>query len=174
MSSRRILLIAARLLVFAAMWLTGLTALGLAITFQSRVDTQRQAEVIMGTMERQVGNLAAVAFNPATAPLGTGPTAAQTKLRLQAGKEAISASVATLRGLDDSYEPTRISALDSRYFVAIDRISALVAANEGQKAALDFGRASLPSGSYGALLAELHRAGGLVRNFGALRVQNFD
>jgi diguanylate cyclase (GGDEF)-like protein len=148
------------ILVFVAMWLTGLTALGLAISFQSRIDTQRQAEVVMGTMQRQVGNLAAVAFDPATSALGAAPTAAQTKLRLRAGKRAISESVATLRGLDGSAEPARIDALDSRYFVAIDQISSLVASNAGQKAALEFGRESLPTGSYGALLAELHRAGG--------------
>ena len=34
-----------------------------------------------------------------------------------------------------------------------------MAANAGMKAALEFGRESLPTGSYGALLAELHRAG---------------
>jgi diguanylate cyclase (GGDEF)-like protein len=141
------------------MWLTGLTALGLAITFQSRVDTQRQAQVIVGTMQRQVGNLAAVAFDPATSALSAAPTAAETRLRMRAGQQAIRDSVAALRGLDGGSEPARIDALDNRYFVAINRISGLVASNAGTKAALEFGRESLPSGSYGALLAELHRAG---------------
>jgi diguanylate cyclase (GGDEF)-like protein len=149
----------ATILVFAAMWLTGLTALGLAISFQSRVDTQRQAEVIMGTMQRQVGNLAAVAFDPATSALSAAPTAAETRLRLLAGQQAIRDSVASLRSLDGGSEPARIDALDSRYFLAINRISGLVAANAGTNAALEFGRESLPTGSYGALLAELRRAG---------------
>jgi diguanylate cyclase (GGDEF)-like protein len=155
-----VLLVRARatILVFAAMWLTGLTALGLAITFQSRVDTQRQAEVIMGTMERQVGNLASVAFDPATSALGAAPTAAETKLRMRAGQQAISDSVAKLRGLDSSSEPARINALDVRYFLAINRISRLVASNAGTQAALDFGRESQPTGSYGAVIAELHKA----------------
>jgi diguanylate cyclase (GGDEF)-like protein len=150
----------ATIFVFVAMWLAGLTALGVAISFQARVDTQRQAEVVMGTMQRQVGNLAAVAFDPATSALNAAPTAAQTTRRMRAGQLAIRESVATLRGLDGSGEPARIVALDGRYFLAIDRISSLVAQNKGQMAALEFGRESLPTGSYGALLAELRRVGG--------------
>ena len=147
-------------LVFIAMWVMGLTALAAAIFFQARVDTQRQAEVIVGAMQRQAGDLAQVAFNPATAAQSASPTAAQTRLELACAKETLRASLRSLGKLGSNAERARLEALAGRYFPEIDHISALVGSGASQQAALDFGRDSLPTGSYGALLAELHRAGG--------------
>jgi hypothetical protein len=55
------------LLAFAVIWAAGLVALAVIVVFQGRVDTQRRAEVVVETLQRQVGDLASVAFAPATA-----------------------------------------------------------------------------------------------------------
>jgi diguanylate cyclase (GGDEF)-like protein len=145
------------MVVFVTMWVMGLAALGVAIEFQIRVDTQRQAEVVVGTMQRQAGVLAQVAFTPATAARGASPTIAETELQMAAAKQALRGSIASLGRLDSVSEQQRIETLDNRYFQTIDQIGALVAQGQSREAALQFGRETRPSGTYGELLAVLHQ-----------------
>ena len=55
-------------------------------------------------------------------------------------------------------EASQLNRLAGHYYVDIGRVAALVAQGNGAAAALKFGRESQPAGSYGAFLAELHRA----------------
>ena len=145
------------MVVFIAMWVMGLAALAVAIDFQIRVDRQRQAEVVVGTMQRQAGVLAQVAFTPATTARRASPSVAETELQLAAAKVALSDSIASLGRLDSTSEQARIEMLDSRYFRTIDQMAALVATGQSREAALQFGRETQPTGTYGALLTALHQ-----------------
>ncbi len=144
------------MVVFLAMWVMGLAALAVAIEFQIRVDTQRQAEVVVGTMQRQAGVLAQVAFTPATTARGASPTIAETELQMTAAKQALRGSIASLGRLDSAAQQRRIETLDNRYFQTVDQIAALVAQGRSREAALKFGRETRPSGTYGELLSALH------------------
>ncbi len=144
--------------MFVAIWAIGLTALTVVIALEARVDNERHAQAVVASMQRQVGDLAGVAFNPAVTAPGTAPTVAQTNLRMGAGKKTILASLSTLAALGGKTEARRIEALTARYFVSIDRIAQLVARGGSREAALQFGRAGRPGGTYGALLDALARA----------------
>ncbi|MGZ4402826.1 MAG: bifunctional diguanylate cyclase/phosphohydrolase [Gaiellaceae bacterium] len=146
------------LLVFIAMWVTGVFALMVIVGFQARVDTQRRAEVVVETLQRQTGNLISVAFAPATSAVEGGTTPAQTKLEMAAAKAEIDTSVAAISSLGDHREAARLDTLNQRFLISINEIATLVARGSGYQAASRYGRDSLPSGSYGKLLSELHRA----------------
>ena len=147
------------IIVLGAIWAIGVAALVTVVSVQDRVDAQRHAEVVVGTLERQVGSLAEAAFTPAVAATGAGPTAMQTKLQIDGDEQAIRASLADLGALGGQREPTRLAALDRQYFAMVERLAALVVHGESRQAALLFGEAEQPIGSYGALNAELHQAG---------------
>jgi two-component system cell cycle response regulator len=145
-------------LVFIAIWAIGLTALTVVIVLETRVDNERHAQTVVALMQKQVGDLAGVAFNPAVTAPGEVPTMAQTSRQLGAGKRAIRASLTTLGGLGGKAEAARLGSLTGRYFLSVDQIAALVARGASREAALEFGRAGQPTGTYGALSAELARA----------------
>jgi hypothetical protein len=147
------------LVVLVATWAIGLGALTAVIGFESRVDTQRQSQVVVGTTLREEISLAQEAFSAAVAARGKVPTHSQIPGELRADEQTIGASLDTLRSLGDKSEEARLRTLDAVYFVAIDRLATLVAQGGSRQAALAFGRDELPSGVYGGLLGELRRAG---------------
>ncbi len=147
------------IVAFAAIWAAGMVALAVIVAFQTRVDTQRRSQVVVERLQRQAGDLVSVAFDPATSAKGVGTTRAETAFRLAGSKAVIDASVNSIANLGDRAEADRLNELDRKYYAKINLLSALVAKGAGADAALLFGRDSRPDGSYGALLAELHRAG---------------
>jgi diguanylate cyclase (GGDEF)-like protein len=148
----------ATIFVFIAMWAIGLAALAAVNAFPRRVDAARQSQVVVATVQRQISDLTTVAFSPVLGGHAAGPTAAAMGVQLQTDKRAIRRSLSTLNGLSGKTESGRIGALTSRYFSGIDKIAALVVRGSVQLAILEFGRVEQPSGSYGALAAELNRA----------------
>ncbi len=148
----------ATIVLLVAIWAIGLGALAAVIVLETRVDNERHAQAVVALMQRQVGDLAGVAFNPAVTAPGAVPTVVQTDSQMAAERETIRASLRTLSALGGSGEAARIATLTGRYFSSIDRIATLVARGNSREAALEFGRAGQASGSYGALLNELSRA----------------
>ena len=146
------------ILVLVATWAIGLIALVAVISVQSRVDNQRHAQVVVEIMQRQVEDLAGVAFNPALAVHGAGPTATETKRDLAVRKSLILKTDATLAGLGSGAEEARIGSLLGRYFPEVDRLAALVARGASLQAAIQFGRDQQPGHTYGALFTELRHA----------------
>ena len=144
--------------MLAGIWLLGLVALGAVIAFERRVDSARQAQVVIAQMHIQQGNLLAIAFAPATAAKTSADSRAQTRLELTAAKNVLNSSVRKLAGFGHSTAPATIAALDRRYFTFVDRLSALVAAGASQKAAFEHGTSEQPGGIEYSLTAELNRA----------------
>jgi diguanylate cyclase (GGDEF)-like protein len=145
-------------LLLGGIWLLGLVALGAVIAFERRVDSARQAQVVIAQMHNQQGNLLAIAFAPATAAKTSGDTQAQTEQELTEAKNVMSTSVRKLAGLGHSTAPATIAALDLRYFAFVDSLSALVASGATQKAAFEHGTSEQPGGIEYILTAELNQA----------------
>jgi diguanylate cyclase (GGDEF)-like protein len=156
--ARRLSGLGRRGVLLAGLWALGLVALGAMVTFETRVDETRRAQVVIAEMQNQKGALLAIAFNPATAGTGHAPTAAQTAVQLTGAKRAYNDSLATLARLGNSDAPTRIQAASGRYFALIDHLSALVAANHSGPAALALGQSEQPGGVETRLNTELTRA----------------
>lgn len=154
---RSLLALGRPLLLFGVIWLLGLTALAVVTRFQSHVDTNRQAQRTIDTLQNQVGNLSYAAFSPALAAKGTDP-AAQTNSLLTTAKGTIRASLATLSRLGEKDEAARIETLALRYYPVIEQTSVLEARGESGQAIAVFGRDLLPAGHGGQLVAELKRA----------------
>jgi hypothetical protein len=141
-------------LAFIAIWVVGLAGLVAVISFEVQVDTERHAEVVVEVMQRQVGDLVGVAFNPALASGGNGRTTENTAA-LAASQQDILNSLVTLSHLGSSSERLRIDALTSRFFTGTAHLAALVAGGHSRLAAIEYGRQKQPNGDYGALLLEL-------------------
>jgi predicted signal transduction protein with EAL and GGDEF domain len=149
----------ATIFAFVAMWAIGLAALTAVNAFAQRVDTARQSQVVVATVQSQISDLTTAAFSPVLAGRNAGPTtAAAMGLQLQADKQKIRGSLSTLERLSGKTESGRIGTLMSRYFAGLDKIAALVVRGSVQLAILEFGRVEQPGGSYGALATELSRA----------------
>jgi diguanylate cyclase (GGDEF)-like protein len=144
-------------LAFIGIWVVGLVGLAAVIRFEVRVDTERHAEVVVEVMERQVGDFVGVAFNPALASGGSGPTVENTAA-LAASKQQILNSLASLSHLGAKSEQLRIDALTKRYFAGTEHLAALVAGGHSRLAAIEYGRQKQPTGAFGALFAELKLA----------------
>jgi hypothetical protein len=132
------------ILVFIAMWAIGLAALAIVIRFQNQVERENQAQVVVQTLQRQVGDLTVIAFGPALAVHGFGLTAAQNRLRLQSGEHAMVSTLSRLTG-NAEYRPTQ--ARVKAYLPGLDRLAAVVAKSTTAQAALAFGHLSRPGGS---------------------------
>lgn len=149
----------ATIFAFIAMWAIGLAALTAVNAFAQRVDTARQSQVVVATVQSQISDLTTAAFSPVLAGRSAGPTtAAAMGLQLQADKQKIRGSLSTLERLSGKIESGRIGTLMSRYFAGLDKIAALVVRGSVQLAILEFGRVEQPGGSYGALATKLSRA----------------
>jgi diguanylate cyclase (GGDEF)-like protein len=144
--------------LLAAIWLLGLVALGAVIAFERRVDSARQAQVVIAQMHIQQGNLLAIAFAPATAAKTSADSRRTTTLEMTEARNALSRSVEKLAGFGHSTAPARIAALDRRYFTFVDRLSALVAGGASQKAAFEHGTSAQPGGIEYRLTGELNQA----------------
>jgi len=151
-------------LLFAAMWAIGLGAIVAVRSFQTRVDTARQAQVVVERLQRQVGDLAGSAFNSATAAPGQAPSLVVVQKTLAAGRAAMDGSVATLGSLGESGERARLQALDTRYYASVDQLATLVLSGASAEAAVQYGRDAAATGAEGALLGELRRAGATYSN----------
>ncbi len=145
-------------ILLIGIWALGLVALGSVIVFENRSDRTRRAQVVIQKMQNQQGAILAVAFSPATAGTGAIPDPAVIAQRLAGAKRTYMASIDTIEGLGNSDSPARIRAASVRYLRLIDRISALVAANDSRPAALALGASELPGGAKAVLQAELDRA----------------
>jgi diguanylate cyclase (GGDEF)-like protein len=144
-------------LAFIAIWTIGLVGLTSVIGLETRIDSERRAQVAVETMERQVGDLVGVAFNPALST-GTAYRSPEDERQLAAGKAAINKSIISLQNIGSKQAQERIAGLVGPYFAGVDRLAALVAAGSSRQAAIEYGRDEQPTGSYGALVGELHRA----------------
>ena len=145
-------------LLLAGIWVLGLVALGAVIRFERRVDSARQAQVVIAQMHIQQGDLLAIAFAPATAAKTSTDTRARTRRELSAAKHVLTSSVTKLAGFGHSGAPASIEALDRQYFTFVDRLSALVADGASQKAAFEHGTSEQPGGIEYSLTAELNHA----------------
>src|SRR3954467_15149621 len=79
-------------LLLAGIWVLGLVALGAVITFQSRLDDARAAQVVIAPMRTQQGAILAAAFNPALDRYGV-VTRAVTVRQITAAKRTYTASI---------------------------------------------------------------------------------
>jgi diguanylate cyclase (GGDEF)-like protein len=158
--ARRLSALRRPVVLLAGIWALGLIALGAVIVFEKRVDQTRRAQVVIAEMHNEQGALIAVAFSPAI----TGAGRAQTATQLTAAKLVYTASIAELAGLGNSDAPARIKAASVAYFKLADRLVALVTAQAGAQAALEFGKNQLPGGIEANLTAELNSAD---RHYGA-------
>jgi diguanylate cyclase (GGDEF)-like protein len=140
------------------MWLLGMVAVGAVVTFQSRVDQTRRAQVVIAQMRNQQGALLAIAFDPAVATTTRTPGPALTTERLTAAKGVLSGSVTTLDSLGNSDAPARIGALNQEYFAFIDRLSKIVATGGSGVAARELGASQQPGGLETRLALEFQRA----------------
>jgi diguanylate cyclase (GGDEF)-like protein/putative nucleotidyltransferase with HDIG domain len=146
-------------LLLAGIWLLGLVALGAVIEFERRVDSARQAQVVIAEMHNQQSDLLEIAFAPATAAKPSADSRLQTTVQLTAAKAVMNGSVAKLVAFGHSSAPATIAALDGRYFKFIDGVSALVAAGASQKAAIELGTSEQPGGIEYSLTVALTQAG---------------
>ena len=92
-------------LLLAGIWVLGLVALGAVIRFERRVDSARQAQVVIAQMHIQQGDLLAIAFAPATAAKTSTDTRARTRRELSAAKHVLTDSVSEARRLRPQQRP---------------------------------------------------------------------
>ena len=137
-------------------WLLGLLAVGGVFALEGRSDATRRAQVVIGQLRIQQGELLAIAFSPAITP--SAPRPAQTAEQLAGAKATYRASLRKLAVLGHSDEPTRILATSGQYFAFVDHLSALVARRATTQAALQLGASQRPGGIQFRLDAELDRA----------------
>jgi len=83
-------------MLLAVIWLLGLVALGAVIAFEQRVDSARQAQVVIAQMHIQQGNLLAIAFAPATAAKTSADSRELTKLRLTEATIGVTSRLSTV------------------------------------------------------------------------------
>ena len=152
---RRVTGLGRGVVLLAGIWILGLIAIGAVVGFGRRVDESRESQVVIAQLRNEGNALVQIAFNPATAGKTDTPLPAETLEQLTQAKSTITASLATLSGLDTSGGPARIGVLTRRNFRLVDRMSALVAAGHSRAAALLLGRSNQPGGTEADLNAEL-------------------
>ena len=145
-------------LLLAGIWALGLVALAAVVTFESRADETRRAQVVIAQMKNQAGAILAIAFNPAIAGASYVPARAQTAQQLAGAKGDYNGSLATLAASGESDGPARIGLVSGHYFALVDRLAELVATGRSQQAALELGTSERPGGVEARLQAELARA----------------
>ena len=145
-------------LLLAGIWALGLVALAAVVTFESRADETRRAQVVIAQMKNQAGAILAIAFNPAIAGASYVPARAQTAQQLAGAKGDYNGSLATLAASGESDGPARIGLVSGHYFALVDRLAELVATGRSQQAALELGKSERPGGVEARLQAELARA----------------
>ena len=152
---RRVTGLGRGVVLLAGIWILGLIAIGAVVGFGRRVDESRESQVVIAQLRNEGNALVQIAFNPATAGKTDTPLPAETLEQLTQAKSTITASLATLSGLDTGGGPARIGVLTRRNFRLVDRMSALVAAGHSRAAALLLGRSNQPGGTEADLNAEL-------------------
>ena len=146
------------IVLVCTMWVLGLIALTAVTQFDRRVDDASRAQLVIGQIRDQQGELLALAFDPAIAATANAPGRHETAVQVRQAKTRLNSSVATLAGIGHSDASVRIQSLDVEYFRLIDRLTDLVGRNGSRKAALELGVSQRPGGVDERLARELDRA----------------